>query len=41
MSEKILTTMYGSMRTNYESADGYYILQKIQVHTHERYNIET
>ena len=27
MSEKILSTMYGAIRTNDESADGYYLLQ--------------
>ena len=27
MSEKILTTMYGSMRTDDKSTDGYYVLQ--------------
>ena len=27
MSEKILTTMYGVMRTNDESSDEYYVLQ--------------
>ena len=41
MSEKVLTTMYRAMRTNDESTDGYYILQKILVHTHERCNSET
>ena len=27
MSEKILSTMYGAIRTDDESADGYYVLQ--------------
>ena len=27
MNEKILSTMYGAIRTNDESADGYYVLQ--------------
>ena len=27
MSEKILSTVYGGIRTNNESADGYYVLQ--------------
>ena len=27
MSEKILTTMYGSMRTDDEGTNGYYVLQ--------------
>ena len=27
MSEKILTTMYGVMRTDDENTDGYYVLQ--------------
>ena len=29
MSQKILSTMYGAMRTDDESTDGYYILQWI------------